>query len=130
MANESMLPSEIDSGEFLYRGVLENQWDQQKNRPSSAAYKDSCGVSVNRDALIRDLQSSINALLGIKPFKAVCRVMERKVRESGALTKYLPVPENVYHCEIHDSEEKISLSASKARKVRDSSEVVYLASID
>lgn len=125
MESNNEIPQVIGLEEFLYRGVVESQWDGEHNRPSSATFKDSKGASVDRDALVRDATTCVNALLGSKPFKAICRVKEESVQVVGAITKYLPVPGNKYHCEIHDSEEKITLSGSKAKNLRDLSEVVY-----
>lgn len=125
MGDNFNIPQEIDAEEFLYRGVVGNQWDDAKNRPSSALFKDSHGASVDRDALIRDSETCINALLQTKPFKAICRVKEKSVKYVGAIAKYLPMPENVFHCEIHGSEDNVNISDSKLKKLRDSSEVVF-----
>mgnify|MGYP006873123097 CR=1 FL=1 len=126
MENSNNIPQSIGTEELLYRGVVENQWDAEHNRPSSATFKDSKGASVDRDAMVRDKDTCVAALLESKSFKAICRVKESDVEAANAITKYLPVPGNDYHCEIHDSEVKITLSPGKAKKVRDSSEVVYL----
>jgi hypothetical protein len=125
MENKNTIPQTIDPEEFLYRGVVEKQWDKDNNRPTSAAFKCSSGVSVNRDIQMLDLNSCVNALLEMKPFKAICRIKDRAVREVEAITKYLPVPGNDYHCEIHDSEQKVTLSGRKPNKLRDRAEVVY-----
>lgn len=128
MENNKGIPLVIGPDEFLYRGVHENQWDVGHNRPSSAIFKDSKGVSVDRDASVRDAQTCVNALLNVKAFKAICRVKEENVRSAGAITRYLPTQENDYHCEIHDSKEKVSLTSSKAKKLRDGAKVVYVGS--
>ena len=39
----------ISKDEFLYRGVIELNWDYHNNRPTSAVFKDTKGVSVDRD---------------------------------------------------------------------------------
>ena len=127
MEKNNGIPQTIDPDEFLYRGVHENQWDAERDRPSSATFKDSKGASVDRDASVRDVQTCINALLKVKEFRAICRVKEENVEDVGAITKYLPIPSNNYHCEIHDSEEKVSLTSSKAKKLRDGAEVVYFS---
>jgi len=42
--------TEFESGETLLRGIHKHPdfWDDEKNRPSSAAFKSSKGLSVNR----------------------------------------------------------------------------------
>jgi hypothetical protein len=45
----SLLSPEFSDAENLFREVIENNWDYEENRPSSAIFKDSKGVSVDRD---------------------------------------------------------------------------------
>ena len=125
MENSIIIPQTIDAEEFLYRGVVDSQWDTEHNRPSSATFKDSKGASVDRDVLFRDRDVCVSALLKSKPFKAICRVKELEVEGVNAITKYLPVPGNDFHCEIHDSDHKVSLSGSKTTRLRDLADVVY-----
>ncbi len=40
----------IADDEYLYRGIIQLNWDYENNRPSSATFKDSKGVSVDRDS--------------------------------------------------------------------------------
>ena len=109
---------------FLYRGIIELNWDFENNRPSSATYKDSKGVSVDRDNF-RQEKECLDFLLSKKVFFAVCKVQTKEVRELNAITKYLPVDDNEFHSEIHDSEERIQMRGKKPKKIRDASEVVY-----
>jgi hypothetical protein len=46
-----MVNNEVSNNEWLYRMVLNkpNYWKENENRVSSAAFKDSKGVSVDRD---------------------------------------------------------------------------------
>ena len=125
MEDNIIIPQTIDAGEFLYRGVVDSQWDTEHNRPSSATFKDSKGASVDRDVLFRNKDVCVTALLKSKPFKAICRVKESDVEGVNAVSKYLPVPGNDFHCEIHGSEQKVTLSGSKTKKLRDLAEVVY-----
>ena len=125
MENSLNIPLTIDSNEYLYRGVVQMQWDDENNRPTSAAFKCSNGVSVNRDVNILDLDECVHTLLSSHSFKAICRIKQQSVNDIEAITKYLPVPGNDYHCEIHDSETKIRLSDSKCKKLRTQAEVVY-----
>jgi len=114
----------IDDEEFLYRGIIEHNWDYENNRPSSATYKDSKGVSVDRDGQ-RTEKKCITFLKNSKDFFAVCKVMTKTVKELNAIPKYLPIEDNPYHSEIHDSAERIQMRGSKPKKIRDASVVVF-----
>lgn len=118
------LEKTINENEFLYRGIIEINWDFNNNRPSSATFKDSKGVSVDRDAnrIEKDCVSFLNSK---KNFFAICKVKCKEVIEKSAIVKYLPVEDNIYHSEIHDSEDRIQMRGSKPKKIRDNSIVVY-----
>ncbi|WP_156011472.1 hypothetical protein [Treponema sp. C6A8] len=45
--------------------------------------------------------------------KIINVVSVKKCREIPALPVYMPLEENIFYSEIHDSEEKIGLSGSK-----------------
>jgi hypothetical protein len=114
----------IEDSEFLYRGIIEDFWDYNHNRPSSAIFKDSKGVSVDRDAK-RNENDCIDFLKLKKNFFAICKVQAKIVREENAMIKYLPEIDNIYHSEIHDSEERVQMRGSKPKKIRDNSIVVF-----
>lgn len=114
----------IADDEYLYRGIIELNWDYENNRPSSSAFKDSKGVSVDRD-YYRIEQDCIDFLRVKKDFFAISKVQTTKIRELNTIVKYLPVENNVYHSEIHDSEEQIQMRGSKPKKIRDASQVVF-----
>ncbi len=120
---DHILP-EISPEEFLFRGVLSVQWDYQHNRPSSAVFKDSKGVSVDRNFDRTDVDC-INRLLKLRDFVGVSKIRVEKVREINASVFYKPTLDNIYHAEIHDSDFKVNIGGSKAQKLRDCSEVVY-----
>jgi hypothetical protein len=120
---DKMLP-DISSEEYLFRGVPHIQWDFQHNRPSSAIFKDSKGVSVDRDYK-RKSDECIHRLLELRDFVSVIKIKVQRVLEINASVFYKPTPDNIYHSEIHDSPHKINIGGSKAQKLRDSSEVVY-----
>lgn len=122
--SEIEISQQIDGQEFLYRGIVENNWDYTRNRISSAAFKDSKGVSVDRDAF-RDKEECIKALNKKKNFFGICRVKTQIVRELNAIVKYLPEKDNIYHSEIHDSITDIPMKGSKPRRIREMSELVY-----
>ena len=119
-----MLNNHISDEEYLYRGVIEHNWDYDNNRPSSATFKDSKGASVDRDAG-RSEKDCINNLLKVRDFHAVCKVKTYDVRILNAIVLYKPVESNIYHSEIHDSHDRPRLRGSKPNKIRDKSEIVY-----
>jgi len=118
------LNNPINDNEFLYRGIIEINWDFQNNRPSSATFKDSKGVSVDREA-DRTEKECIDFLKSSKDFFSICKVKAESVRNRNAIIKYLPVENNIYHSEIHDSEERVQMRGSKPKRIRDESMVVY-----
>ena len=119
------MDNNIPDEEFLYRGVVISCWNEKENRPSSAAFKDSNGVSVDRDGGRND-EECINHLLSDKQFKAVCRLTAGDARKCDTVVKYLPIVENTFHSEIHDSEVQSAVkSTSKSRKLKNCAEVVY-----
>lgn len=123
-----MIPEIIEDIEYLYRGVVPQNWDSENKRPSSATFKDSSGTSVDRDAG-RNMDECIKFLSKKKNFKAICRITAKDVRSVNAEAIYKPTKENKYHSEIHDSVVKVQLSSGKARKVRDLSDTVWLSTI-
>lgn len=120
---DSLNPT-IEDEEFLYRGIIEFNWDYKNNRPSSATFKDSKGVSVDRDNF-RQEKECVEYLKEKKDFFGICKVKTRAVKELEALVKYIPTSDNIFHSEIHDSEERIQLKGKKPKKIRDNSKVVY-----
>ena len=123
MSRKVLSPIVADE-EYLYRGVSIQQWDYQNNRITSAAYKDSLGVSVDRSA-DREESNCISRLLQMKPFVAVGRLLVGFVREEKLLVRYKPTEENSYHSEIHQSEDRIELTTGQARSLSRHSIVVY-----
>lgn len=119
------LGKEIDNDEFLYRGIIEKFWDYSNNRPSSAAFKDSKGISVDRQGL-RDEKLCVEKLIEKRNFFAVSKIKTEVVRNLNAIVIYLPVDNNLYHSEIHDSIDRVKLRGSKPKKLRDSSTTVSI----
>lgn len=113
----------ISNEEYLYRGISELNWDYENNRPSSAIYKDSKGVSVDRDGKRSEL-NIVAFLRSTKDFFAICKIKTEDVRLHNATVLYRPIEQNIYHAEIHDSSEKIQLRGSKPKKLRDCSVLV------
>ena len=118
--DESFAPDEQ-----LYRG-LHSIWLEDDNSVSSAAFKDSNGISVDRDGG-RAGRDCIDKLVDNLPqIEGVCRLSCEDVEDCGALPVYLPVEENEYHCEIHDSVDQVQIkSKSKSRKLASKCHVVF-----
>ena len=115
----------FDSEEKLYRGV-HSFWIKEDDTISSAAFKDSNGISVDRDGG-RDEQSCINRMIGALPqIAGVGRLTTGEVVDCGAIPKYLPVEGNEFHSEIHDSAEQVQIkSGSKSRKLASKCQIVF-----
>lgn len=101
-------------------------WIEDDNRVSSAAFKDSNGVSVDRDGG-RSEKECINRLVNALPqITSVGRLSISEVDSCDAVTVYSPVDGNEYHCEIHDSIEQVAIkSKSKAKKLANKCQVVF-----
>jgi len=120
-----MLDEIIAEDEYLYRGVVDACWDEKEGRPSSAAFKDSKGISVDRDGG-RDKENCVKRLLSVKDFHAVCRLTAGDARSCDTFVKYLSVDGNEYHSEIHDSENQVEIkSKAKSRRLNNKAEVVF-----
>lgn len=113
------------SNECLYRG-LHPLWIEDDNTVSSAAFKDSGGVSVDRDGG-RDEQDCVDRMVEALPqIAGVCKLTCGDVEDCEAVTVYCPVLDNEYHSEIHDSAEQVQIkSKAKSRKLAGKSRIVY-----
>jgi hypothetical protein len=120
-----MLNEHIEDFEYLYRRIILNPnfWDFDNNKPSSAIFKDSNGVSVDRQGQRRE--HVIVETFRQFPIRAVAKIRAIECRNLLTYPVYKPLEENQYHSEIHDSVDKIQISSSKAKKLRDSIEIVY-----
>lgn len=84
MVNKDELPN-IKPDEFLYRGIVELNWNYEKNEPSSATFKDSKGVSVDRD---------YHRTCQLLQFQ---QVLLEKHQPSPSATRIAPEPKNIVH---------------------------------
>ena len=114
--------NEFLRGETLLRGInrLPDFWNDEQNRPSSAAFKDRKGLSVNRtgengehyDGSLKYLKDELGERL-----RAVVEIDVDICNELELYLKYCPVNDNIYHSEIHKSENEPSLPSSVSRKL-------------
>lgn len=119
-----MLSDQFSVSESLYRGVIPSFWDEEENRPSSAAFKDSFGCSVDRDGE-RSESDCIEFLNSNGTFKAVAKVTVQHTIDVSAHCVYKPFEANQYHSEIHSSPNKVKLTGGQASKLRDKGTVVH-----
>lgn len=116
----------IKDEELLYRAIKQfpNWWKAKENRPSSAAFKDSLGVSVDRDAnrneseIIGIIQSRFDLKAIVKVNAGFCRLIQ---------TNLLPKPlhDNPEHAEIHRSENLVELTDSQAKNLAKTCEIIF-----
>jgi len=114
--------SEIYDQEILYRAIHPNHWNHEEDRPTSAAFKDKQGVSVDRDG-DRTGDQCLTFLLTNRDNYGACSLKAGFVTSIGAFIKPAQLPENSYHALILESEEKIHLSNSKARLLSKTAEI-------
>jgi len=115
--------------ESLLRGVNKNPnfWNDEKQRPSSAIFKDSKGISVNRTGENKKYYTESLEILKHNLGDNIKTVAEINVSYCINLElylKYLPTDDNIYHSEIHKSENQVTLSKSDAKKLSDLCKIV------
>ena len=115
---------DFKNGESLLRGISKNPdcWKNDADRPSSAAFKDSNGLSVNRTGENRKNYDESFELLKTteikgETFRAISEVSLEFCVELGVYLKYSPLDNNIYHSEIHKSQTVALLTKSIARKL-------------
>lgn len=116
----------IKDEELLYRAIkpYPNWWKEKEKRPSSAAFKDSLGVSVDRDAK-RDESEIIGAIEKRFELKAIVKVKTSYCRELQTYPFPKPLIDNPEHAEIHRSENVIELTDSQARNLAKTCEIIF-----
>lgn len=122
--DDNTLPEEIANEEYLYRGIVSLHWEKEKNRISSAAYKNPGGLSVDRDGG-RDKDACVQRLLASSDFMFVTRLLTGNVRSEGLHPIYKPVSDNVYHSEIHQSNNDVELTRGQARQLNKLAEIAF-----
>lgn len=115
--SEPFLPADFPDGqEKLLRAVWKERiprlWNEKTNRPSSAAFKDSKGLSVDRAGGRSDADAVEYAKAHLQGVMTAATV--DMCREIKASPKYLPSRSNPYHSEIHGSDWQVPLSPEQA----------------
>ncbi|WP_144603642.1 hypothetical protein [Algoriphagus algorifonticola] len=116
----------IKDEEILYRAVksYSNWWKEKENRPSSAAFKDSRGVSVDRD-FGKEESDIVRGLKKRFEVKAVVKIETLFCRKIGAKPMPKPIPKIPEHAEIHRSDTIIELTSSQARSLAKNCKIVF-----
>lgn len=126
---KNSLPEQFDANELLLRAVprIPNFW-KDNNHPSSAAFKQSNGTSVDR-TYDRSLDASIAFIQKNQAGKDVVTVTLDICQTVNAIVRYIPIPENIFHCEIHGSKDRIMLAKPQAKELALHANLVYRATI-
>ncbi len=118
----------FESDERFYRVIRNtnpNAWDAECNRPSSAAFKDSLGCSVDRRKK-REESEVLKFIHGVHDkgavqVKAVVSVSQSDCDEKNILTREDPVindpvlEDNPFHCLLLRDEEKAELTKGQCK---------------
>lgn len=122
-----MLNDEILDSEQLYRAVPNhpNMWKSSENRPTSAIFKDSKGVSVDRDGERKETQIVSTFQSRFPNLKAIVRISASDCRKNNTHPIADILPDNPFHALILDSANEITISASKAKKLQKVSVVIF-----
>lgn len=109
-----MLEDRIRDDEVLYRALI-LKWFKN-GRLTSAAFKQKNGASVDRDGG-REEQAIIDTFEDRMPGRGLALIAARQCRDLETNPVANPIENNPYHAEIHDSQDKITIGISKARKL-------------
>jgi len=115
-----MLDLKINDSERLYKAIkksIPGQWNEKLNQPTSAAFKDSQGVSVDRGGG-RSHGKIIHSFKKRFDLRAVISLTAQQCRDQGTHPIAKPLSENPYHAEIHHSPDKIMLTAGQAKRLK------------
>jgi hypothetical protein len=121
-----MLSPYLSDDEILYRAVkpFPNWWKPEENKPSSAVFKDSRGVSVDRGAG-RPSSEAVEELRNRFPVRAVVSISVALCRGFGTHPVAKPLPNQLEHAEIHKSESEIELTNGQARKLSKAAKIEF-----
>lgn len=121
--------SEIEDEETLYRAIHPSFWKEEEGRPTSALFKDSKGVSVDRDGE-REEKEIASSILSTRDEFGLAKLNAGEARNLGTYLKPDSQPDNKYHALILSSETKAKLSNSVARKLSTLVKIIIVPSND
>lgn len=121
------LPEELLPDELILRAVraIPNYW--KDDRITSAALKDPNGLSVDR-TYDRSLEESV-AFMQQHLTGGVVSLTQDACNEVTAVVLYLPVEDNIFHCELHGSNEQKILSKRQAKELALRAKIEYRVAI-
>lgn len=118
----------FEDNEVLFRCVKGSNpvlWDDEYDRPTSAVFKDSKGLSVDRDGK-RDKKDIIKSFNNkFDNIKAIVSVNAGYCKGLPVHLKYKPT-DNKYHSEIHESENEITIKYKKLKKLSEDCIIEYI----
>lgn len=118
---------EIEGTETLFRAFQYDQWDFKENRVTSAVFKSSGSVSVDRDG--QRTNEEIIAAFRSRNFYENCGLVCNKAEYYRSIDCKLtpdPNPDNIYHALV-DRENKEGTSNSIAKKLSRDADLVTQA---
>ena len=124
-----MLSKDIREHEQLYRAVKRSRpdWLDGRNIPTSAMFKDTNGVSVDRDGG-RDKSEIISFMCEVslpKRVKGIVKLSVTDCRETGAEVESAASEVNPYHANIFLDSSNIYKQNIQALKLARASELIY-----
>ena len=117
------LTEDFGKDERLYRAVNKNlpcMW--KENRITSAVFKDSKGISVDRQ-WNRNINDAVNALFKAMSSKLsvdnimVVSIAKKDCDDINAICLYRPIRDNIYHSEIHRDKDMTQLTSAQAKNL-------------
>jgi len=107
----------FNSDEKLLRVVSPVEIFWKDGKTTSACFKDKKGLSVNRTWCDKSVEA-IEQLESVFPSssrKAIISIKYAQCIELNILVKYLPLPDNVFHSELHRDNNSPMLSQSQCK---------------
>lgn len=123
------MDKEFKPEEKLFRAALPSSlfWNEKRCRFSTSLFKDSNGASVDRDdnrsneSIIKFMMDKLTA----NKVKAIVCINVDYCNKLPSHIEYNPLKDDVYHSEIHDSEQKKVLAKGKLIHLARDCEIVY-----
>lgn len=125
-----MITPIIKNEEFLYRRIIKNPnfWKADLNRHSSAAFKQSNGLSVDRQ-LNRDELKVIESIQK-DSLKAISSISCKNCRSIPTYPNYDPLENNIYHAEIYGTPNNRNLTQSQYKKLSNLANPIWIADLE
>lgn len=121
------MDNNFEETELLLRAVRPGDMYWKDGHLSSAAFKDKYGLSVNR-VYDQKIEEALSVM--IKKFSgSIVSVSVSDCNTVFACVKYLPSKDNLYHCEIHQSETIKILNEYQAKHLANVAQILYFHSI-